>query len=323
MKALVEQMKNIGDVSAKTALAELDKKTAANGGTVSGDEMLRAIKKGTADLDGQAAGKEFAEFEKWAKANESKLSPEAKEVLAVYKKHVDQAKAKGQTGLTEAENKAMFKEMRSVGDISAKTALAELDKKFGPVSGEDMAKAIKEGTADLDGNSSTKELKEFQKWAKAHPERLTPEAKQVLETYEKYAKAAGNKGIPQAEHEKMLKEMEGFKTYSDNGTRTAIDSLNSKPGPISGADLTKAINEGTADFDNQAAGLEHADFAKWGALNKDRLSPEAQQVLAIYERYAKRSLSAGQTGIPETEWKKMLAEMNNVGKDKYRAFITG
>ncbi|MBN1205177.1 MAG: hypothetical protein JXB05_09665, partial [Myxococcaceae bacterium] len=323
MKALLTQMKNVGDVSAKNALAELDKKTAASGGSVSGDDLLRAIRKGTADLDGQAAGKEFAEFEKWAKANESKLSPEAKQVLDIYKKYVDQAKAKGQTGLTETENRAMLKEMRSVGDVSAKTALAELDKKYGPVSGEDMAKAIKDGTSDLDGNSSTKELREFQKWAKAHPERLTPEAKQVLESYEKYAKAAGNTGITQAEHAKMLTEMEGFKTYSDNGTRTAIDTLNTKPGPISAADLTKAIKDGTADFDGQAAGLEHADFAKWGALNKDRLSPEAQQVLAIYERYAKRSLGAGQTGIPANEWNKMIEEMNNVGKDRYRAFIAG
>jgi len=319
MKALVEKMKNVGDVSAKKALAELDTKS----GTVTGDELLKAIRTGTKDLDGQAAGKEFAEFEKWAKANESKLSPEAKEVLGIYKKHVDQAKAKGQTGLTEADSKKMFREMRNVGDVSARTALAELDKKFGPVSGEDMAKAVKEGISDLDGNGSTKELKEFQKWAKANPDRLTPEAKQVLESYEKYAKAGGNTGITQAESEKMFKEQEQFKTYSDNSTRSEIDGLNTKASPVSGADLAKAITQGTGDLDNQAAGLEHADFAKWGSLNKDRLSPEAKQVLAIYERYSSRSLGAGNTGIPLTDWKKMVEEMNNVGKDKYRAFITG
>jgi Holliday junction resolvasome RuvABC DNA-binding subunit len=321
MKALLAKMKDVGDVSAKQALAQLDQKAAA--GTVSGDDLLKAIKQGTADLDGQAAGKEFAEFEKWAKANEGKLSPEAKEVMGIYKKYVDEAKAKGQTGISEADSKKMFREMRNVGDISAKTALAELAKKSGPVSGEDMAKTIKDGISDLDGNSSTKELKEFQKWAKANPEKLTPEAKQVLETYEKYAKAAGKNGISQADSEKMLKEMEQFKTYSDDTTRAAIDTLNTKTGPISGADLTKAITQGTQDTDGQAAGLERADFAKWAGMNKDRLSPEAQQVMAIYERYANRSLAAGQTGIPQNEWKKMIDEMNNVGKDRFKAFITG
>jgi hypothetical protein len=321
MKALLTQMKNVGDVSAKQALAELDKQAAA--GKVSGDQLLSAIEKGTADLDGQAAGKEFAEFEKWAKANEAKLSPEAKEVMAIYKKYVDQAKANGQTGLSQADADKMFREMRSVGDISAKQALAELDKKFGPVSGEDFAKAIKDGISDLDGNASTKELQEFQKWAKAHPERLTPEAKQVLETYEKFAKAAGQNGISQADADKMLKEMAQFKTYSDDSTRAAIDTLNSKAGQVSGADLTKAITQGTQDLDGQAAGLERADFAKWAAMNQDRLSPEAKQVMAIYERYANRALAAGQTGIPQNEWKKMLEEMNNVGKDRFKAFIAG
>jgi hypothetical protein len=321
MKALLEKMKAVGDVSAKQALAELDKQAAA--GTVSGDQLLSAIEKGTADLDGQAAGKEFAEFEKWAKANEGKLSPEAKEVMSIYKKYVDQAKANGQTGITQADADKMFREMRSVGDISAKQALAGLDKKFGPVSGEDMAKTIKDGISDLDGNASTKELQEFQKWAKAHPERLTPEAKQVLETYEKYAKAAGQNGISQADADKMLKEMAQFKTYSDDTTRSAIDTLNTKAGQVSGADLTKAITQGTQDLDGQAAGLERADFAKWAAMNQDRLSPEAKQVLAIYERYANRSLAAGQTGIPQNEWKKMLEEMNNVGKDRFKAFIAG
>jgi DNA gyrase inhibitor GyrI len=224
---LVKDMKNVGDVSAKKALAELDQKTGATG-TVSGDDLLRAIKQGTADLDGQAAGKEFAEFEKWAKANEGKLSPEAKEVLGIYKKYADEAKAKGQTGISEADSKKMFREMRNVGDVSAKAALAELGKKFGPVSGEDLAKAIKDGISDLDGNSTTKELKEFQKWAKANPEKLTPEAKQVLETYEKYAKAAGKNGISQADSEKMFAEMAQFKTYSDDTTRAAIDTLNTK-----------------------------------------------------------------------------------------------
>jgi hypothetical protein len=118
----------------------------------------------------------------------------------------------------------------------------------------------------------------------------------------------------------MFKEMAQFKTYSDDTTRAAIDTLNSKAGPISGADLTKAITQGTQDLDGQAAGLERADFAKWAGMNK---SPEAQQVLAIYERYANRSLAAGQTGIPQNEWKKMLEEMNNVGKDRFKAFITG
>jgi hypothetical protein len=319
-QALLEKMKNVstGDVSAKKALAGLDGKT-----TVSGDEMMRTIRKGISDKDGQAAGKEFAEFEKWAKANQAKLSPEAKEVMDIYKKYAGQAKQIDTTDLSEEQYQAMFSEMRNVGDVSARNAVAELDKTYGPISGEDLAKAIKDGTSDLDGNSSTKELKAFQQWAKSCPDRLTPEAKQVLATFEKYAKAAGKTGISQADHAKMLTEMEQFKTYSDDTVRAALDPLNKQSGLVIGGDLIKAITQGAGDADGQAAGLEHADFVKWAGLNKDRLSPDAQLVLSIYERYANRSLAAGQTGIPQSEWTKMLAEMKNVGMDRFKAFITG
>ena len=306
-KKMLGEMRDVGDASAKKALAHLDRK----GGTVSGEDMARAIKTGTADHDGQAAGAEAKEFEKWASKNESRLSPEAKEVLDVYRKHTKAAQAQGREGLTSSETAAMNREMRKVGagDVSARKATEKLDKENGPISGEDLTKAIREGISDTDGHSTTSELKEFEKWAAKNESRLTPEAKNVLKTYQAAAKKAGPEGMTQKETDSMFKAMDRFQTFHDSSMRDALQGLDNKSGKINGKDLTAAIEKGAADLDGQAAGVEFTDTMKWARQNYDRLTPDAKKVVDTYEKYATRAQAQGSTGIDQKDFNKMIKEM--------------
>ncbi|WP_208718976.1 hypothetical protein [Corallococcus sicarius] len=307
---MLGEMRDVGDASAKKALAQLDRK----GGTVSGEDMARAIKTGTADHDGQAAGAEAKEFEKWASKNESRLSPEAKEVLDVYRKHTKAAQAQGREGMTPSETAAMNSEMRKVGagDVSARKATEALDKENGPISGEDLTKAIREGISDKDGNSTTSELKEFEKWASKNESRLTPEAKNVLKTYQDAAKKAGPEGMTQKETDSMFKAMGRFKTFNDSSMRNALEGLDSKDGKINGKDLTAAIKKGAADHDGKAAGAEFKDAMKWARQNYDRLTPDAKKVVETYEKYASRAQAHGSTGMAQGDFNRMIKEMEFV-----------
>jgi hypothetical protein len=311
---MISEMRDVGDASAKAALARLDNKTF--GGTVSGQDMARAIRTGTADNDGQAGGAELKEFEKWAAKNESRLSPEAKEVLDVYRKHAKAAQAQGRTGLTGAETAAMNREMRQVGagDVSARKATEALDKQNGPISGEDLTQAIREGISDTDGHSTTSELREFEKWAAKNESRLTPEAKKVLQTYQDAAHKAGPRGLTQKETDAMFKTMDGFKTFKDDSMRNALEGLDAKNGTISGKDLTAAIKQGAGDLDGNAAGSEFQDLMKWARMNSDRLSPEAKKVVQTYEKYAHRanalsSFGIRGKGIEQKDFNRMISEM--------------
>ncbi|MBZ4419237.1 hypothetical protein [Myxococcus sp. RHSTA-1-4] len=310
---MLAEMAKVGDQGAKKALAGLDKLAAP----ISGRDMARAIERGARDADGQTKA-EVDAFKDWAKKNGDKLSPEAREVLGIFEKHAGKATADGDKDLSRAEWKAMLKEFRGVGDVSAKKALEKLDKEQGPVSGEDLLQAIREGVADTDGHSTTSELREFQQWARENKDRLTPEARKVLATYEKFAKAAGPAGMSQAKFDEMLKEAGQFKTFRDDSMRTALEKLDVKNGRVSAKDLTEAIKAGAGDHDGQAAGVEFADLQKWVRDNYSRLGPDARKVLDIYEKYATRAMSQGQTGINNADFQRMLREMSRVGEPVHR-----
>lgn len=305
---MLEEMSKVGDQGAKRALAGLDKLPSP----ISGRDMARAIERGTRDADGQTKA-EVNAFREWAQKNSDKLSPEAKEVLGIFEKHANKATADGDKDLSRSEWKNMLREFRGVGDVSAKKALEKLDKENGPVSGEDMLEAIKEGVSDADGHSSTSELREFRKWAQKNGDRLTPEARKVLATYEKYAKSAGPAGLSQGQFDKMVKEMGQFKTFRDDSMRTALEKLDGKSGRVSAKDLTEAIKAGAGDFDGQSAGVEFADLQKWARQNYSRLGPDARKVLDIYERYATGAMAKGQTGMDNADFQRMLREMGRVG----------
>lgn len=199
-------------------------------------------------------------------------------------------------------------------DASVAAATAKLDQQPGPISGEDMAKAIKEGTQDLDNSSAGREYRQFSDWATKNQDKLSPEAQEVMKVYTKYANTAqaqGQTGMPQATFDKMCAEMNKVGA-TDVSAQKAIDGLSKGDGKISGEDMTRAIEQGTKDLDAHSAGAEHDQFAKFAKQNPDRLSPEAKQVMDIYNKYASAAKANGQTGINPADYQKMLGEMKNV-----------
>ncbi|MFZ5470097.1 MAG: hypothetical protein ACOZIN_11735 [Myxococcota bacterium] len=107
----------------------------------------------------------------------------------------------------------------------------------------------------------------------------------------------------------------------DAGARRAIRDLNAKQprGPISGEMLANAIFNGTVDRDNQAAGAEFFEFMRWAKKNEFRLTPEAKQVLQVYEKYARQAQAEGETGIPVPQLRQMWHEMRHVCADPIRS----
>ncbi len=315
------------DPSSKGALEALAKGNTTPG-SISAKEMTDAILRGTRDLDNQAAGKEYADIAKFVRENEHLLSPEAKKAYATYEKYAKAAQGKGQTGITISEYGKMEREMRAiekkplpvVHDASAKKALDALGKantKPGSISGEEMTKAIINGTKDLDNQAAGREFAEISKWVKANESKLSPEAKKAYEVYAKHAQAQqkkGQTGIPVSEFNKMEKEMLAASKpkYQDRTTAAALQGLakgNTTPGSISAKELTDAIVKGTRDLDNQAAGKEYADIAKFVRENEHLLSPEAKKAFAVYEKAAKAAKGNDMTGIPLGDYNKMIRDM--------------
>lgn len=293
------------DISALVSLWGLDHAQ----GPINGDQMAAAIETGVGDKDGQAASGEFQMFADWASRNQGRLSPEARQVMDVYAKYARSAQARGMKGIPEGEFQQMVKEMRGVNDASVTAALAELDRAQGPVNGDQMAEAIRKGVADLDGKAATDEFKQFADWAKKNEGRLSPEARQVLGIYEKYAKAAqaqGQSGIPDGEFRKMTQEMNAVR---DAGASRELFRLSMTPGRIGGLQMLHAIRRGVGDLDGKSATDEYQLFADWAKANTGKLSPAAQEVLGIYEKYAKAAQAQGQSGIALTDYRQMLREM--------------
>ncbi len=307
------------DKSAKKALKKLDAKK----GEISGKDLQNAITEGTKDLDNQAAGQEFKDIQNFAERNWNRLSPDAKEKYRVYEKYAKAAQKKGKTGIAASDYQKMQKEMRTAGykDKSAGKAIETLKDKSGPISGDDMQKAIKDGTKDFDAQAAGKEFQDFKKFATENWHRMTPEAKAKFKVYEKYAQSAqkqGKTGIAHQDYKKMLGEMK-LAGYKDKGAGKAIEDLKAKNprGEISGDDMQKAITDGTKDLDGQAAGKEYADLKKFANENWHRMSPDAKEKFRTYEKYARAAQKQGKTGIAMSDYRKMQSEMKSAGyKDK-------
>jgi hypothetical protein len=298
------------DAGATAAIAQLPKH-----GMVEGEQTAKMIRDATSDKDGNAAGLEHTEVMKWARDNWDRLSPESKQMIEIYDKECQKSLSNHSTGI---ESKAYDRMMGDIdalvpkrGDESADAAIAKLENSHGPISGEAMQAAIKDGVGDADGQAAGKEFDAFMKFQSENRSRLSPEASKVLDIYERYARQAqakGQTGIPQDQFDKMMTEMKAVHTYADKGAGVELDAL-SKKGMVGGPDLMKAIERGTRDHDGQAAGLEFADFSKWAHENEGRLGGSAKEVFGIYEKYARKAQSEGHTGLSPQETKHMLHEM--------------
>ena len=309
------------DASAGKALNKLPKQ-----GEISGDQMQKAIVDGTKDLDSQAAGNEYKDFKQYADKNWSRMSPDAREKFRVYEKTAKSNQAKGKTGIPQGEYNKMVGDMKSAGynDKTAGKAIEGLKDKKGPITGDDMQKAIVDGTKDLDSQAAGKEYKDFKKFYNENQDRMTPEAKAKFGVYEKYAKNAqknGKTGIKQSDYNKMVGEMKTA-GYADKGAGKAIEDLKAKNpnGTITGDQMQQTIVDGTKDLDNQAAGKEYKDFKKFATENWDRMSPDAREKFRVYEKTAKNAQKNGQTGIKKSDYDKMVKDMKGAG---YKDASTG
>ncbi|MFZ5438506.1 MAG: hypothetical protein ACOZQL_00790 [Myxococcota bacterium] len=321
------------DAGATAAVNELLKNN-TKPGSISGKEMTEAIIKGTADLDNQAAGKEFAAFKKMVNEHPELLSPEAKKAFAVYEQHARAAQARGQTGLPMGEYAQMQREMRAVsgplyGDASAAKqleALAAGNKQPGSISGKEMVDAIIQGTIDRDGQAAGAEYRDIAKFVRENEQLLSPEAKKAFAIYESHAKAAqarGQQGIDVRDFARMELQLQlvGRPAYQDASAAGALNQLaagNKQPGSISGSEMTDAILQATRDPDNQAAGREYADIAKFVKENEQLLSPEAKRAFAVYEKHVNAAKAKGQTGINVFDSMRMATEMRQVGAPQYQ-----
>jgi LysM repeat protein len=101
------------DASAQAALRTLAQQ---GGSSFDAGELARTIDVGTADADGQAAGREYADFAQWAQTNASHLTAGAKQVMSIYARVARQAQAAHQSGLTAAQRTNMFAEMKQVSE---------------------------------------------------------------------------------------------------------------------------------------------------------------------------------------------------------------
>jgi len=212
-------------------------------------------------------------------------------------------------------SKVKIKPIQKFKDCSTARALRKLDCKKGEISGDDMQKAILDGTKDLDNQAAGKEYADIKEWTTKNWDRMSPDAKEKFRTYEKYVKEAkckGQTGIKSSEYKKMCKEMDKA-GYQDKSAGKAVENLKSKPGKISGDDMQKAIVDATKDLDSQAAGKEYADLKKFVTENESRLSPEAKAKFATYEKYVKEAKCKGKTGIDKSSYDKMVKEMKTAG----------
>jgi hypothetical protein len=320
------------DAGATAAVNDLLKNN-TRPGSISGREMTEAIIKGTADLDNQAAGSEFAAFKKMVNEHPELLSPEAKKAFAVYEQHARAAQARGQTGIPMGEYMRMQHEMRAVSgpvykDVGAGqqlNALAAQNKKPGSISGKEMVDAIIQGTVDRDGQAAGKEYADIKKFVTENAQLLSPEAKQAFAVYESHVKSAqarGQTGIDPRDYARMETQLNrvGQPRYQDTSAAQTLNALaagNKQPGSISGNEMADAINQATRDLDNQAAGKEYADIKKFVTENEQLLSPEAKRAFAVYERHAQAAQAKGQTGLGMLDSMRMNAEMRQVASPQY------
>ncbi len=309
---MLAEMRNVKDVSVTAELERLDRTQ----GPINGDQMADAIRRGIADLDGKGASEEFQQFAEWAVKNQDRLTPEAKQVFDIYARHAESAQARGLSGIPDGEFRTMVAEMDAVRDASVSQELSRLDRTQGPITGDQLANAIRRGAGDADGKAATDEFKQFADWAKKNQHRLSPEAKQVMAIYEKHAKGAqaqGESGLSDAEFRGMVKEMHAVR---DASASQALLDLSMTPGRVSGRQMASAIRRGTQDADGKAATDEFKMFADWARANPQKLTPEARRVLDVYKKYAHAAQAQGQSGIAHGDYQKMLREMKEAARPR-------
>ncbi len=297
---------------------------------ISGEIMQQAVVDGTKDLDNSAAGKEFDQLSGFVKDNYDKFSPDAKAKFRVYEKYAKRAQKQGMTGIPQNQYDKMVGEMGKAGylDSSSGAAVEQLRTEKKPISGEAMQKAIVAGAVDHDNSAAGNEFKDLRKFTKKNWDKLSPEAQQKFEVYEKTARSAqkqGDTGIPQNTWDKMVAKMDtiGARPVDAPGDKTldasvagAIDYLKSQQTPISGAAMQRAIEGGVGDFDAKSAGEEHQQLKRFVNSNKSKFSPEAQATWDVFDKQATALAKAGKAGFDDASWSQLQTDMRTAASGK-------
>ncbi len=187
-------------------------------------------------------------------------------------------------------------------DLAAFAACRELGLLPGSISGETMTQAIMAGAHDKDRRATASELREFQRFAKVHREKLTPEALEVLSLYEQavaWAEQRGRPAVSDAEFRDLVARM---RAVTEGPAERALGELDRMTGPISAAAMTRAVLTGIRDRHGNATGDELQCFEAWAEKNDARLSPGARKVLDLYRTAAAASLQRGNRGLSSTEF---------------------
>ena len=193
---------------------------------------------------------------------------------------------------------------RSMG--ASLDALAAGNKEPGSISGAELTPGHPPRRGRRDNQAAGAEFSDVAKFVKENAQLLSPEAKKAFAVYQQYAAAAQAKGQTGIDASATSRAWawrcsgSGAPIYGDKSAAQALNALaagNKTPGSISGREMEQAIINGTKDLDNQAAGTEFADIAKFVKENEQLLSPQAKKTFAIYEKYAKAAQARGQTGL--------------------------
>jgi hypothetical protein len=104
------------DASAMAALRHL---AATAGKRIDARELAAAIKTGTSDRDGQLAGREYDDFERWTKAHKGQLTSAARKVMDVFTQTVAGPRAHHQHGVSGPAATKMYDEMQHIGQTES------------------------------------------------------------------------------------------------------------------------------------------------------------------------------------------------------------
>jgi hypothetical protein len=141
-------------------------------------------------------------------------------------------------------------------DRAAFAACRELARLPPPISGELMTQAIMAGAHDHSRHATSAELREFQRFAREHRARLSPEAVEVMALYQQAIAASlarGQPGIPDAEFRALVARM---RAVTESPAEKALSVLDLYPGPVSAAAMARAILTGVRDRHGNATGDE-------------------------------------------------------------------
>jgi hypothetical protein len=102
--------------------------------------------------------------------------------------------------------------------------------------------------------------------------------------------------------------------YGGSWDASAADQcakLAQQPGQISGRQMLQAIINGISDKDGNATSSELNTFKQFAQDFGSKMSPQANEMLQIYERSAMTAQSRGENGLSDREMRQMATEMRS------------